>query len=371
MNEVTTQDRQTALAAISNQGAMLPGGHGMNVGAVAIEQQRAIADTRAKRLIAREYRRNTLQATQEVREVCRIPEFAGIAFFSVPRGGSVVTGDSIRMAEELARCWGNIEYGHRELSRSNEKSEVMVFAIDLETGVECSRQLTVPHVIDTKNGPKKCRDQKEIDDLINNKASKQRRGAILAVIPQWLREIARQECYKTLQGDNTVPIAVRVRKMVDAFANFGVTVKMLELKIGHKLEEATADDMVNMTGIFNALKDGEPVSEFFASETPVDSASPQAAAITAAAGKKTAAAGTAAGTVAKPRANSSKNAESASNAVKDQAAPVQEKAPQAAAPATEPEQQQQAEENAIDEANAAAAAAGAGGAVDGEEEEVF
>lgn len=260
-NLPTAAPQHSATAqALSQIPAFLPG---MNVGSVAIEQQRAIADTKAKRLIAREYRRNTLQATQAVREVCRIPEFAQIAFYSVPRGSGTVTGDSIRMAEELARCWGNIEYGHRELSRDDKKSEVMVYAIDLETGVECSRQLTVMHVIDTKNGPKKCRDQKEIDDLINNKASKQRRGCILAVIPQWLREIAREECKKTLAGDNTVPISVRVRKMTDAFATFGVTIAMIEAKIGHSLEAATTDDLVVLAGVYNALREGDSVSEHF------------------------------------------------------------------------------------------------------------
>lgn len=266
-----------ALQAMSQTPGYLPG---MNVGSVAIEQQRAIADTKAKRLIAREYRRNTLQATQDVREVCRIPEFANIAFYSVPRSGGTVTGDSIRMAEELARCWGNIEYGHRELSRDDKKSEVMVYAIDLETGVECSRQLTVMHVIDTKNGPKRCRDQKEIDDLINNKASKQRRGCILAVIPQWLREIAREECRKTLAGDNSVPIAARVRKMVDAFAAYGVAVEMLEAKIGHSLEKATADDLVSLTAVYNALREGDSVAEHF-DAAPERTAADTAQAITA------------------------------------------------------------------------------------------
>lgn len=292
-NMPAVPQQSAAAMALSQTPSFMPG---MNVGAVAVEQQRAIADTKAKRLIAREYRRSTLQATQEVREVCRIPEFANIAFYSVPRGGGTVTGDSIRMAEELARCWGNIEYGHRELSRDDKKSEVMVFATDLETGVECSRQLTVMHVIDTKQGPKKCRDQKEIDDLINNKASKQRRGCILAVIPQWLREIAREECKKTLAGDNTVPIAVRVRKMVDTFASYGVTVDLLEAKLGHALDKATAEDLVNLTGVYNALREGDAVGDHFemaekkvttnATGAAITNAAKQAAAATDAGGEK-------------------------------------------------------------------------------------
>lgn len=277
------QQRPNPLARMNEGGVpALAGNAGaINAGAVAIEQQRAIADAKAKRLIAREYARDLYRATEAVREVCRIPEFADVAFYSVPRGNGTVTGDSIRMAEELARCWGNIWYGHREFSRDDKKSEIEVFAIDLETGTEATRQLTVMHVIDTTNGPKKCKSQKEIDDLINNKASKQRRGCILAVLPQWLREIARTECRNTLAGNNKVPIAQRVRDMVGAFAEYGVTVQMLELKLGHKLDMATQDDLVHLRGTYNALREGEPVSEHFGQDATVAGQSSAGASITA------------------------------------------------------------------------------------------
>jgi hypothetical protein len=49
---------------------------------------------------------------------------AETAFYSYPRGGQTVSGASIRFAEELARCWGNIEYGIKELSRDKDKSEM-------------------------------------------------------------------------------------------------------------------------------------------------------------------------------------------------------------------------------------------------------
>ena len=89
------------------------------------------------------------------------------------------------MAEQIAQVFGNFQYGHRELSRDNKKSEVEIYAWDKQTNNRQIRQLTVLHVLDTRDGPKKLRDQKDIDNKIANVASKQMRGRILAMMPKW------------------------------------------------------------------------------------------------------------------------------------------------------------------------------------------
>lgn len=125
------------------------------------------------------------------------------------------------------------------------------------------RQLTVVHVIDTKNGPKKCRDQTEIDNLIANKASKQLRGRLLAISPKWLVESAVDECRKTLAGNNDEPLSVRIRKMTQAFTKFGVTVPMLEKYLGHGLDDTLLEELIDLTGVFNAIRDGAAARDYF------------------------------------------------------------------------------------------------------------
>lgn len=260
-NELVQQQSGGQPPALFNRGAGMP--TTANAGAVAIEQERAIAEVQGQLVLAKRFPRDLNAAYAELMESCALPAMANVAFYAVPRGGSKVTGPSIRLAEEIARVFGNFEFGHRELSRGDGKSEVEVYAWDKQTNNRSIRQITVMHTVDTKDGPRKLRDQKDIDDKIANVASKQVRGRILAMMPKWLVESAIEKCKETLAGGGTEPISVRVRKMTQAFAKFGVTTKHLEDHLEHKLDDTTLDELVDLTGIFNAIKDGAKPSEFF------------------------------------------------------------------------------------------------------------
>jgi hypothetical protein len=238
----------------------------LNVGAVSIEQERATAETRAQIQLAKMFPRNMNTAHAELMEACANKAFASDAFYSVPRGGGSVTGPSIRFAEEVARVYGHMEYGHREYSRSEGKSEVEVYAWDKQNNNRSIRQITVMHIIDTRQGPKPCKSQKEIDDLVANIASKQLRGRILALMPKWFVADALERCKKTLLGDNEKPVSARVRDMVQAFSKFGVNAGHIEGYLGHKLETTMLDELIELTGVYNSLKEGRPAAEFFSQE---------------------------------------------------------------------------------------------------------
>lgn len=246
-------------------------GPGVNVGAVSIEQERAIAEAQGQLIMAKRFPRHIASAWEELKEACQIPAFANVAFYTIPQGGSKVTGLSIRFAEELARVFGNFEYGHRELSRTEAgpgpkdfgRSEVEIYAWDKQTNNRQIRQLTVLHVLDTKDGPRKLRDQKDIDNRIANVASKQMRGRILAMMPKWIIESASEECKKTIAGLNTEPLSVRARKMTTAFASYGVSVAHLEKYLGHGLDDILLDELINLKGVYAALMEGTPAADFF------------------------------------------------------------------------------------------------------------
>lgn len=287
MNELTPQINQqgSELAPFGQiRGAGLPAA--VNQGSVAIEQERAIAEARGQMQLAKMFPRDTTAAFAELMDSCKMPAMAAVAFYSVPRGQGKVTGPSIRLAEEIARVYGNFEYGHRELSRSAGKSEVEIYAWDKEKNNRRIRQITVEHVIDTRDGPKKMRDSKEIDDKISNVASKQVRGLVLSMMPKWMVEAAVEECKKTLAGNNDQPLSVRVRAMTQAFAKFGVTPEHLERYLDHSLDEVLADELVDLTGVYNSIKEGTPASEFFTAKDKDEAAtSATAEAIKAAAAK--------------------------------------------------------------------------------------
>lgn len=234
-----------------------------NVGAIEIESQRAIAEAQGKLTLAKRFPRDPNAALAELISACKNLSLAKVAFYSVPRGQGKVTGLSIRLMEECARCWGNIDYGHRELSRDNKKSEVEVYAWDMQTNTFRRRQVTVMHVMDTRDGQKALRDQKDIDDKIANISSKQARGCLQAILPKWLIEEAQAQCKKTLEGASDQPIEVRVRAMVLYFDGLGVKVPQIEEYLEHPLATATLDDLVTLGGIANAIKEGAKVADYF------------------------------------------------------------------------------------------------------------
>ena len=235
----------------------------VNAGSVTIEMQRAIAEAQGQIAIAKRFPRNLTAAHTELMESCSQTGMAEIAFYSVPRAGGTVNGPSIRLAEEIARCYGNFEYGHRELSRDDKKSEVEVYAWDKEKNNFSRRQITVFHTRDTKNGSFALRDQKDIDDKIANVASKQVRSRILALLPKWLVQAAEDKCRETLMSGGQVTMRDRVLRMVAMFGKHSVTVKHLEKIIGHTLDDITPDEIADLQGIFNAIKEGAKISEFF------------------------------------------------------------------------------------------------------------
>jgi hypothetical protein len=274
-NQITEQSPPPAL---TNPFQTKVTGKGGNVGAIAIEQERAIAEAQGQLILAKRFPRDLTAAHLELMESCRMPSLANVAFYNVPRGGSKVSGPSIRLAEEIARVYGNFEYGHRELSRSADKSEVEVYAWDKEKNNRSIRQITVMHTLDTKDGQRPLRDQKDVDDKIANVASKQVRGRILALLPKWMVESAVEECKRTIAGRNDEPLAQRIRKMVDAFGKYGVKPEQIAEYIGHPVESATQDDFIDLLGVFNAIRDGGKISDYFGLPKGPELAAPASAA---------------------------------------------------------------------------------------------
>lgn len=227
----------------------------VNQGTVAIEEQRAIAEAQGKILIAKKFKRDQAAAFQMVMTSCSRKKLAEAAMYSYPRGGQVVTGPSIRLAEELARAWGNMEYGIRELSQKDGVSEMEAYCWDLETNVVSSQKFTVKHERHTRTGVQRLSDPRDIYELTANNAGRRLRARILAVLPPDLVDAAVEECYKTLAGATAEPLEDRVRKMLKAFTAFGVKKEHIEARLGKPLDTILSDEFVELITIFNSLKD--------------------------------------------------------------------------------------------------------------------
>ena len=229
----------------------------INQGTIAIEASRAIAEAQGKLVIAKRFPRDEVQSYAKAMEACQRPTMAAKAFYSFPRGGQTVEGPTIRFAEELARCWGNIDYGIKELSQDDGKSEMQAYAWDLETNAQSVQNFTNPHQREQGKKMVTLTSQRDIYENNANMATRRLRSRILAILPAWFVEDAIAECKKTLAGQNDTPLIDRVKKMVVQFAKLGVTQEMIEKRLKRKIDTMTSDDFVEYVGIYNAVKGGE------------------------------------------------------------------------------------------------------------------
>lgn len=238
--------------------------HGINAGAVTIESSKAIAEAQGKLIIAKNFPRDEHLAYAKVIEACKRKSLAEKAIYSFPRSGSTISGPSIRLAEELARCWGNVDFGIKELSQKDGESEMSAYCWDMETNTMSSQTFVVAHVRDTKKGQVRLTEQRDIYENNANMAGRRLRARILAILPPDLVEAAVNECRKTLAGNNDTPISDRINKMVAAFAKFGVKIEVIEKRLGRKIDTMTTEDISEYIGIYNSLKDGNSsISDWF------------------------------------------------------------------------------------------------------------
>lgn len=265
-NEIIVQEQSTPNMPNMNNGVMTQLDN-INQGTVAIEASRAIAEAQGKLVIAKRFPRDEVQAYNRVAQACQRKGIAEKAFYSYNRGGGTVSGPTIRFAEELARCWGNIDYGIKELSQDEGKSEMQAYAWDLETNAQSVQNFTNPHIREVGGKAKVLTSQRDIYEINANMGARRLRSRILAILPTDLVDMAINECKKTLAGNNDEPLIDRVKKMIVAFGKIGVTKEQIEKRLGRKVDTMTIDDFTDYIGIYNAIKQGESkIAEWFESE---------------------------------------------------------------------------------------------------------
>lgn len=266
-NEMTVQNSQGLPNAPAMNNGIAAQLDKINQGTVAIEASRAIAEAQGKLVIAKRFPRDEVAAYAKAMEACQRPKMAEKAFYAFPRGGQTVKGPTIRFAEELARCWGNIDYGIKELSQDDGKSEMQAYAWDLETNAQSVQNFTNPHQREQGKKMVTLTSQRDIYENNANMATRRLRARILAILPSWFVEDCIAECEKTLAGQNDTPLVDRVKKMVVQFARFGVTQEQIEHRLKRKIDTMNADDFTEYIGIYNAIKQNESkVSDWFEAE---------------------------------------------------------------------------------------------------------
>jgi hypothetical protein len=237
-------------------------------------QARAMVESRY--VMALRKPRNWDQVRLDIIKECRRPSFAHnkSALYNKPIGKGV-EGLGIRFVEVALRCMTNVLCESVMVYADEEREIHRVSVTDLENNNTWPMDVTVSKTVERQ---KPSDDGSYIsvrknsygkltytvpatdDDLLNKRLaliSKALRTAGLRVIPGDLQDEA-EEIIRAIRLDAAAkdPDAER-KKISDAFATLGVKATDLHEYLGHPLDGCTPTELVDLRGLYGALKDGE------------------------------------------------------------------------------------------------------------------
>ncbi|ANJ26789.1 hypothetical protein [Agromyces aureus] len=229
----------------------------------AVEQARAVAEVAAAVRVAQDFPRNETTAREQMLATCSRTAVAERAFYEVPNRGA---GLSVHAARELARIWGNVDYGVRELRRDDEAgvSEMQAWSWDQQTNVRSTRSFLVPHARMKGKARQTLTDLGDIYLNNQNTGARAVRECIFSVLPGWFLAEAEDRLKHTLRAGEGQSIEDRIATAISKFAEIDITQAQLEGRVGRPTANWQPKDLVTLTRIYSTISiDGISVAEFF------------------------------------------------------------------------------------------------------------
>ncbi len=223
--------------------------------AIAKAVSEKFSEMQARMMIAQQFPRDEAKAMDGILNACRREGLAVKGTYCYARGGQNITGPSIRLAEEILRHWKHVSARWSEVERREDSSVIECSAWDMESNILETRTVVVPHYRTTKKGKTRLTDERDINELLANQASRRLRMCILALIPGDVVEAAVEQCRKTVVVKcNVTP--ERVQDMLAKFAQIGVTQTQIEKRIQRKVAAIAPAQFVSLGEIYNSINDG-------------------------------------------------------------------------------------------------------------------
>jgi hypothetical protein len=237
-----------------------------------VERARASAQVEAAMVAAKRFPRDEAAAVLRMRSATDRIELARVGFYRYTRGGTTINDLTIHVARELARCWGNIDYGVVEISRdiAAQHSEMLAYAWDMETNTRSATTFIVPWVRDANGRLVALDNPRDVYENNANVAARRVREQIKAVMPGWLFDEAKERLKDTAtRAQSNVPIETQRVNAIEKFGVLGVVRQQLEDKLRRKADEWTAQDMFDLSVIYSSLSNRETtIEEEFGGRAP-------------------------------------------------------------------------------------------------------
>lgn len=261
----------TLPAIIGNQ---LPAVQGETASSAVAAQSKAMVE--ARYVIALRMPRVWDQVRQDILHECRRPSFAHnkSAYYRKPIGAGV-EGLGIRFVEVALRCMKNVLVETTMVYEDEQKEVQRVSVTDLESNITYPLDVRVSKTVERSKpmddgsyiSVRVNSYQKKTytvpandDDLLNKRAaliSKAIRTLGLRIIPGDIQDEA-EEIIKSTRADAAArdPDGER-KKIADAFAGINVKAADLVEYLGHQLDSCSPTELVDLRGLYGAIKDGE------------------------------------------------------------------------------------------------------------------
>ena len=186
-------------------------------------------------------------------------ETAGSMFYSLPARGDSrkpIVGPSVRMAEVVAACWGNLRSNARIVSIEERFVTAQGVCIDLESNnavaYESKRTIWSP----AKDGkPARRYSESMIQTTCNAACAIAFREAVFKVVPRSMFMDIYEAARETSIGKG-VPIATQRQKAIEHFAKLGATEAQVLAVLGKRgRDDIDVDDLINLRGLASAIKE--------------------------------------------------------------------------------------------------------------------
>lgn len=262
-----------ALAEIPSSDVAALGSYETASSAVAA-QAKAMVESRY--IMALKKPRNWDQVRQDVIRECRRPGFAHnkSAYYRKPIGNGV-EGLGIRFVEVALRCMTNVMIETTMIFEDDLKEIHRVAVTDLEANTTYPLDVRVSKTVERSKPMDdgsyisvRTNSYKKLvytvpandDDLLNKRAaliSKAIRTLGLRIIPGDIQDEG-ESVIKQIRIDRAAedPAAER-KRIVDSFGEIGVKASDLTEYLGHSLDQCSPAQLVDLRGIYGAIRDGE------------------------------------------------------------------------------------------------------------------
>jgi hypothetical protein len=228
---------------------------------IAAASMAAVTESRTMLGMAKEFPRNEFDAFQKIISSCRRPSFAEGVSYVFPRGGKPIAGPSVKLAREMARVWGNIQYGLEVIKDTETDRHIRAWAWDMETNAKVFSEDSFKKLIQRKDyETKETRwvepDERDLRELMNRRGAILIRNCILQLMPPDYVDDAVLTAQETITNRAAKDPDGERKRIAASFVDLGVPVSEIEEWAGVKFAQLTPKHITDLRSIYASIRDG-------------------------------------------------------------------------------------------------------------------